>query len=232
MKKFEDIRKTRKTRKTTEEGAIIIEAAISFTAFIFLVVMLLSITDICLAQVKIGMLVNGIAKDMSNYSYLYTFLNLDDKEQNLNNQAQQANNEIMDVSTKLKSGDIDEMLQGLEQITDDFQDDSFWTSLKSSIGQSAIETSKSKVLADLATYDAKKRMVGYSGGDADTYLRRLGVVGGLNGIDFSHSQFCPLGSDDIYVVAVYDVRVWDLLGIDYKFHFVQTAHTKAWKSAH
>lgn len=227
MRQSEDIRKKQREK---EDGAIIIEATISFTAFMFLVVMLLSITDICLAQVKMGMLVNGIAKDMSNYSYIYTFFDLDDKEQNLANQAQQANGEIKDVASKLTSQNIDEMMQGIGTLADDFQDDSFWNSMKYALAQSAVDGGKNLIVQKLCKYDTEKRFVGKSGGDADAYLKRLGVVGGLNGIDFSHSQFCPGGKDDIIIVAVYDVRVLDLLGIDYKFHFVQSAHTRAWKS--
>ncbi len=38
----------------------------------------------------------------------------------------------------------------------------------------------------------------------------------------------PGGTDDIQIVADYDVHVIKLLGIDVTFHFTQCAKTKAW----
>ena len=62
--------------RKNQEGAVVIEATISLTAFMFLIITILAITNICLAQAKIGTMVNGIAKDVSNYTYVYSMTGL------------------------------------------------------------------------------------------------------------------------------------------------------------
>ena len=67
--------------RKNQEGAVVIEATISLTAFMFLIITILAITNICLAQAKIGTMVNGIAKDVSNYTYVYSMTGLNGWEQ-------------------------------------------------------------------------------------------------------------------------------------------------------
>ena len=66
------------------------------------------------------------------------------------------------------------------------------------------------------------------GVSANAYLQKLGVVGGFEGIDFSHSQFCSSGGDDIVIVAQYQLSPIKFFNIDVKYNIVQTARTKAW----
>lgn len=66
-----------------ENGVVIIEAAIALTAFMFFVVTLLSVVNICYVQARIGTALNETAKEMSEYSYLYAVTGLNEKEQKL-----------------------------------------------------------------------------------------------------------------------------------------------------
>ncbi len=66
-----------KRRRKNERGAIVVEATISFTTFIFLLYIIYSIVDICYIQAKMGIALNSAATDISQYSYLYYKFGLD-----------------------------------------------------------------------------------------------------------------------------------------------------------
>ena len=66
-----------KRKVKNEHGAIVVEATIAFTAFIFLIFIVYSIVDICYIQAKMGIALNESAIDMSQYSYLYYKFGID-----------------------------------------------------------------------------------------------------------------------------------------------------------
>lgn len=67
--------------KKEERGAIVIEATISLTAFIFAIFTILSIVNICFIQARINIALNAAAKDISQYTYLYYMFNLDEVQE-------------------------------------------------------------------------------------------------------------------------------------------------------
>ena len=66
-----------------QKGAIVVEATISLTAFMFFIVTILTVVNICFAQAKIGVAVNLTAKEISEYSYLYYLTGLQGKQAEL-----------------------------------------------------------------------------------------------------------------------------------------------------
>ena len=58
--------------------AVVIEATLSLSVFMFLIVILLSIVNICTAQAKIGIALNQTAEEMSQYLYFYSLSGLND----------------------------------------------------------------------------------------------------------------------------------------------------------
>lgn len=70
-------------REKNEQGAIVVEATIALSAFMFIIVTLLSIVNICFAQAKIGVAINTAAKEISQYSYLYGLTGLNQKQARL-----------------------------------------------------------------------------------------------------------------------------------------------------
>ena len=82
-----------------ENGAVTIEATIALTAFLFLFLMIYSIISICRAQAKIQIGLNNVAKEISQYSYLYGLTGLDEsmaKFQEAGNQAKSGVNSFID----------------------------------------------------------------------------------------------------------------------------------------
>ena len=70
--------------------------------------------------------------------------------------------------------------------------------------------------------------------DADTRLRTMNVVDGLDGLDFSHSSIFSrtagsAGKErDINLVVVYKVRVFTLFSKEFSIPFAQSASVQAW----
>lgn len=73
-----------KRAKKEESGAIVIEATLSLTAFVFVMFTILSVVNICYIQAKMSLALNYAAKDISQYTYLYYKLDADNLEKNLN----------------------------------------------------------------------------------------------------------------------------------------------------
>lgn len=68
-----------------ESGVIIIEATLSLTAFVFSIIMILSIVNLCVAQSRISYAINTTAREISQYSYLYSLTGLNDRQSELYN---------------------------------------------------------------------------------------------------------------------------------------------------
>lgn len=82
-----------------EKGAIVVEATLSLTFFIFAMLMILSIANICLAQSKIGTALNSAAIEISEYSYLYGLTGLNDKHKELAHKGAEADEKIGNVAS-------------------------------------------------------------------------------------------------------------------------------------
>lgn len=95
-----------------EKGAIIVEATIALSAFMFAIFTLLSAINICYVQQKIAVALNSAAKEISQYSYLYALTGLNEKKQKLYTD-----------TTGLRNH-IDSTLDGIYEISDDLSSES------------------------------------------------------------------------------------------------------------
>lgn len=212
--------------KNNEKGAIVVEATISFTSFMFAIVIILSIVNICQAQAKIGTVLNGAAKDFSQYSYLYGMTKLNEKQAKLHGKAGNAKVTIDETIANTKK-----VINGSGTLTTTINPDPTDTDLLESafsmVVDSLAETAKSAATAKVAELIVKGRLTTdeYT---ADEYLKHVGVVGGMKGIDFSDSVFCVGGTGKIILVADYKVHVLKLLNHNIEFRFKQAAVTEAW----
>lgn len=84
-----------------EDGAIIIEATIALTTFMFLIVTVLSIVNICYTQCKIGVSVNQTAKEISQYCYLYSMTGANGLSKDTYNNGNDARESISDTADSI-----------------------------------------------------------------------------------------------------------------------------------
>ena len=97
------------------------------------------------------------------------------------------------------------------------------------LGTDAIDIGTSRLIAaPIAKGMVRKHLTDPKHKDADKYLRAIGVVNGLDGLDFSNSTLFPQGNNEINIVVVYKVKAIPLLPINTEFTFCQTASTRGW----
>lgn len=244
-------------RKSKERGAIVVEATISLTAFVFLLFTILSLINICYIQAKMAMALNSATKEISQYSYLYYKLGIDDAEKSLNEGTSDAKNMatgtidtvgifvdaisgVPETDTQAEFEALTEQLEDgvssadslIQTYGDKLADDpkGFLLGMGKMALNEGKETLKSKFFAQvIGKAFMKKNLKAYKDDDPDEFLKRHGIVDGVSGLDFDYSVFMAYGtSNQIQMVVTYDVQVIKLLDIDYSFKFRQCAKTTAW----
>lgn len=87
----------------SESGSVTVEATISLSAFMFAIVTLLTIVNICIVQARMSYAINTTAKEISQYSYLYALTGLNESQSGLadagNNDTLPINNLFNDINT-------------------------------------------------------------------------------------------------------------------------------------
>jgi len=206
--------------KKRENGAIIVEATMVLPFFMFAIIMILSIVDICYVQAKMGIAINAAAKEMSQYGYLYTTLHLDEHMSGEGGKS----SEIM--------GSLSEILNSISEETKSVSAELsslFGTVGNVASGDSAAEYIKDGVGQELAKKLIEKNLVSYKGDTAEAFLKRNHVVDGIDGLNFLCTSFLTNAEqDEVDIVVSYQISVIKLLNVDFKFPFVQRARSKVW----
>jgi len=90
-------------KKDKESGAIVVEATIALTTFVFALVMILGIVNIAYAQAKIGGALNSATKEISQYSYLYFKLGVDNLERKLGEGSEEYEQDAKDTMSGINT---------------------------------------------------------------------------------------------------------------------------------
>lgn len=245
-------------KEKKERGAMVVEATISLTAYIFVIFTILSIVDICYIQSKMAVSLNAAAKELSQYSYLYFKFGLDEFQQELHDGTKGARTTadatvdgvgaLIESATGMKenleSGDFENLIEDaksggktVKSLVGKYEQElSNPRGFLIGMGKMALEElgeeTKSLLVKVMAEFLMRKNLSDkkqtYSQDTADAFLKRWGIEKGMAGLDFNYSAMMPYGKSDIILVVTYDVKVLQLLNIDYSFTFRQCARTKAW----
>lgn len=243
-------------RENRERGAVVVEAVLSMTAFIFTMLIILSITDIAYTQSKMAVALNSAAKEISQYCYLYYKFQLDEVNAAQSDGTQGAQKTVEDTMAGLG-----QMMDSFGSAGADFEEGNFDSAVNSLMSGADSANRTVSDLADQVAEDPKAFLVGmgklagrevteaakvylgqimtrafmsknlksFAGDDPDAFLRRLHVVDGMDGLDFQYTSLMAYGSsNEIQLVCTYKVRVMRLLNTDFTFTFRQAARTQAW----
>lgn len=91
-----------KMRTSEENGVVTVEATISLTAFMFAIITILTIVNIALVQAKVAIAINTTARELSQYSYLYSLTGFNKSEAEL---AEAGKNDTQSISTIMTNVD-------------------------------------------------------------------------------------------------------------------------------
>ena len=248
-----------------ERGAIVVEATLSLTAFIFVMFTFLSLVNVFYIQAKMSVALNSAAKEIAQYSYLYYKFGLDDAEGKLADEAADAkdtanqtidglNSLITGLAEPINNGDLEGLfteIQGEDTDGDGEPDEGTIPTVESLytlyhdqlvedpkgfvIGMGKLALSEGitwgkQILAELlAKAFMEKNLKAYVGDDPNDFLKRYHIENGMDDLSFKYSSLMANGkTDEIQLVVTYDVKVIQLLNIDFSFTFRQVAKTKAW----
>jgi len=237
-------------KENRERGAVVVEAVLSLTTFIFTILIILSVADIAYTQSKMAVALNSAAKEISQYCFLYYKFQLDDANASFSEGTEEAQETVEglgqmmesfgNVSSDFVEGDFDirdlissadSANQTVSRLADQIAENpqGFLVGMGKLAGREMTEAAKVYLGQIMARAFMSKNLKAFSGDDSDAFLRRLHVVDGMDGLDFRYTSLMAYGSsNEIQLVCTYKVQVVRLLDIDFAFTFRQCARTLAW----
>lgn len=144
-----------KKYRNREQGAIVIEATISLTAFVFAIFTILFVVNICYIQAKMSVALNSAAKDISQYSYLYYMIGADKAEAEWHEGTEDA--EELSRNTIDGMGELVDSFAGAEQAINDYDFEALMTNIDN--GVTNIDSMVTQY-ADKITDDPKGFIIG------------------------------------------------------------------------
>jgi len=238
-----------------EGGAVVVEATIALSVFIFAIFIVLSIVNICFIQAKIGTSLASSTKEISQYVYLYYKFSLDEKQASLHGKTAQsretADITVSGISTMMDalsdgqkswdSGDYNGLITAVNSGSDSFKSiinrykeelsdpKAFIKGMAMLAGEELLEEGKGMLGGLICRSFMQKNLKESPSDNAEAYLRRYKVKDGLDGLDFSGSSLMAFGvSDEIQMVVTYEIEVVKLLNFDFSFTIKQCAKSAAW----
>ncbi|MGN0481105.1 MAG: hypothetical protein ACI4EV_06000 [Lachnospiraceae bacterium] len=94
-----------------ERGSITVEASMSITAFVFGIVTILSVINICMVQARMAYAINSAAKELSQYSYMYSLTGIPNSVSKVKQNADGTQQDINDI---LKN--VDEAFSAIDNL--------------------------------------------------------------------------------------------------------------------
>ena len=200
-----------------EQGSATIEATISLTLFVFVIMAIYLIVNFCIVQAKVAYAINATAKEMSQYSYFYHTLGLDSVDSKLAGGKQQAIDTFDDISALIdnsntllsdgtsasddylsgvlnnsNTGDSSQLYEEIQKANNDISGvinnpQQFLKSMACIAGEKIWDKVKTNVIAAPLAKGMTQRHFGKNESEANAYLESLGVVGGYDGINFNMS---------------------------------------------
>ncbi len=208
----------------SERGAVIIEATLSVVLFMFAILTVYTMFHVSLAQSRISSALNSVAKEISQYSYIYDLTGLNDAQADLAGQGGAAESVLSDNLSEVETfydaiGGITDTAMDIVSSPDNAESFLYYTL------NAGVEEIKGQAVGAMAKGLMKKHF----GSNPDKYLRQLGIEDGLSGLSFRKTRVFANGEEDLIIIDVrYKVKVVKLLNIDMEFNYELCAKTRAW----
>lgn len=147
----------------SENGSVTIEATISLSTFMFAIVTILTIVNICMVQARMSYAINTTAKEISQYSYLYSLTGLNDSQNQLYQAGVEGTKDVSKILSDINTvyNEIENLGNTGKQSTDNIDDImSAWDSAVGSVENiQEAGSSLESTLSDIAS-DPKNLMFG------------------------------------------------------------------------
>lgn len=242
-------------RNRSERGSFTIEAILSLSIFMFAFVTIVSLATIAKVESTTQYAIDQVAKEISQYCYIAERVGvantgtegvkeIDDAVQAIFDFADKSSTVASNYSSTT-AADLGEMIENMPQISNDVHEVSAAAeNVYNSFGPifedpKGIVSSLATMMVNQVGHELITRVIAQplckalvpkyitSSGDADAILEKMGVVDGLDGLDFRMSSFLS-DQRSINVVVVYQIKVNGFGVFDDTLVVKQTASTAAW----
>lgn len=245
-------------KKNKNKGSASIEATISLTAFIFVVMAIYSIVNFCIVQQRIAYAINTTAKEMSQYSYFYHVLSLDTLDEKLKKDKKQAvdtydtfstliddanaeiskideggENYLISIINNPEDSDINKLIADInkskESIVEAVNNPKEFVKSMIALAGTGLDDKLKSTVTPLIVKGMARKHFGKNSAEANEYLKKLGVIDGYDGVNFNLStMFTTKSPQNIEIVAVYNMNLTEIFPFDLKVTICQRATTRAW----
>ena len=216
-----------------QRGSASIEATVSLTAFIFVIMAIYAIVNFCIVQSKMATAIDTTAKEISQYSYFYHALGLQGLDAKLKENKKQAVDTYEGISSLIDNPDSDitsldgdtstdlttaladsdktavedqygKIKNAQSQISGVINNPAqFMKSIAALAGSAAFDEFKAHLIAAPIAKGLTQRHFGKTSAEANEYLKNYGVVGGYDGVNFNMSTMLMQGKPNDVEIVVY-----------------------------
>ena len=214
--------------KRCSKGSLTVEAACFLVIFVMAFMLVVSFGRLARAQVVMQHAINDTALQISQYGYVLTKAGVTGQLVQTGNRAKQvrsdsaqivgAVSELSNAIGGISDGGISESDIGqLRSAASSMQDagnivsgyfkdpQSLLTGILA-LGQAGVEEYVGSAVISHIAGDQVEAYLGTLTDDPNAYLKELGIVGGLDGLDFSDSRFAAGGTQDVQITVRFTVK--------------------------
>lgn len=239
----------------SEKGSFTIEAIMSLSLFMFAFVTIVSLAMLAKVESTTQYAINQVAKEISSYYYIAEKIGVTRDDTIYNSDIDSVVQAVVNFSDMAEdtvseyvphtSDDLESVLDTYSNISNEVTEitsaaraiyDSFEAVLENPDGvvsslatvmRSEIENKLvNRIIAEPVCRALVPKYI-ISNSNADMTLEKMGVIGGLDGLDFRMSSFLA-DTRSINVVLIYQVKINGFGLFDQTFTIRQTASTAAW----
>ena len=206
--------KERQERKQ-EHGAIIVEATLALSLFMFAMFTFLSIIQVAYVQSRMTVSLACATKEVAEYAHLFFAAGLNETFSGEGGGSSEVINGVADFISEI-GGHLGSVSSELGQYVTDAGD--------ALSGDSLADIGKGLLGQQLVLQMMEKNLVSETDDNAEAWLRRNRVTD----VTLMESKFLEGNTTDIFMRVKYKVHIIKLLDIDFSYQMSSVAYTKAW----
>ena len=233
-------------KKGTDRGSLTVEALLFLIPFMLAFLTVVNAGRFVQTEMLMHHAITQTAKQISAYGYVLTKTKVTETMINTNKKSAEFKEETQktvdyvkkfsdSVSDFAAGGDLQDVIDSRDeaqtQLSEYFSDPDALASGVMSVMKSGMENSVKTYLVGELAKASIKNSVGKITVDVDTYLVSVGIVDGLDGLDFSQSKWMSVteGKGDVKIVVTYTMKNNLFPQFDFgQYKFRQCVFTLMW----
>ena len=233
-------------KKGTDRGSLTVEALLFLIPFMLAFLTVVNAGRFVQTEMLMHHAITQTAKQISAYGYVLTktkgtetMINTNKKSAEFKEETQKTVDYVKKFSDSVSDfaagGDLQDVIDSRDeaqtQLSEYFSDPDALASGVMSVMKSGMENSVKTYLVGELAKASIKNSVGKITDDVDTYLENVGIVDGLDGLDFSQSKWMSVteGKGDVKIVVTYTMKNNLFPQFDFgQYKFRQCVFTLMW----